>query len=124
MKNIVILAVAISLAVSGCANTAANPVPLAQVGDENKSCRAITSEMEEMKSMASVAEGDRDSQVGKNVALGVAGAFFLVPWFFMDTGNAASVEQRAAQARFKRLMAMAEEKGCEVTVVTPPAPAP
>jgi outer membrane murein-binding lipoprotein Lpp len=120
MKNSVIAVVVSSILVAGCAHRAANPVPVAQVGDETKSCRAIINEMQEMKNTALAAEGDRNSQVAQNVGLGVAGAFLLVPWFFMDTGNAATVEQRAAVARFKRLNAMAEERNCDVTAVTAP----
>ncbi|MDC7692645.1 hypothetical protein [Vogesella indigofera] len=112
MKKIAISLVIAAL-LNGCANTTANPVQLAQVGDETKSCRAIINEMQEMKDSALTAEGDRNKQVGSNVALGVAGAFLIVPWFFMDTGNAATVEQKAAQARYKRLKAMGEERNCE-----------
>jgi len=116
MKKL-IAALLVTSVLTGCANTTANPVQLAQVGDETKSCRAIMNEMQEMKNAALTAEGDRNKQVGNNVALGVAGAFLLVPWFFMDTGNAATVEQKAAQARYKRLQSMAEERKCEVTAL-------
>ncbi|PRP71266.1 hypothetical protein BUE93_07730 [Chromobacterium amazonense] len=90
----------------------ANPIQLAQVGDESKSCRAIANEMQEMQNLALEKQGDSTTQTGKNVALGLAGAFLVVPWFFMDTGNANDVEQKAAQMRYRRLQAMAEEKGC------------
>lgn len=59
-------------------------------------------------------DGDARStgQVAKNVGQGIAGAFLLVPWFFMDTGNAHSVEAKAAQAKYKRLHALYQDKGC------------
>lgn len=114
MKRLVVT-LCVAGVLSGCANTTANPVQLAQIGDETKSCRAILNEMQEMRNSSLEAEGDRNKQVASNVALGVAGAFLIVPWFFMDTGNAASVEQKAAQARYKRLQAMAEERQCQVT---------
>ncbi len=110
-KSIVVLLIAMSL--SGCASRSANPIPIAQIGDDTKSCRAILNEMQEMKNSKLIAEGDRNGQVGKNVALGITGALLIVPWFFMDTGNAASVELKAAEARYRRLLAMAEDKNCE-----------
>ncbi len=58
------------------------------------------------------AEGDRSSQVGSNVALGVIGVFLIVPWFFMDTNNANTVEEKAAKARFERLQQMGVDRKC------------
>ena len=59
-----------------------------------------------------IAQGDKNKQVGTNAALGVAGFFLIVPWFFMDLGGAATAEQKAAQARFKRLEQMKIDKKC------------
>lgn len=96
----------------GCASRSPNPIPVAQVGDETKTCDAITNEMQQMVDAKLIAEGDGNTQVGKNVALGITGVFLIVPWFFMDLGNASTVEQRAAQARFQRLQQMAVDKKC------------
>lgn len=102
----------------GCASTTANPVQLAQLGDDAKTCDAITNEMQQMIQAKAVAEADRNKQIASNVALGVAGAFLLVPWFFMDTSNAATVEERAAQARYQRLNQMQIDRKCPAV---PPA---
>ena len=97
----------------GCANTPANPVPVAQVGDDTKTCDAITNEMQQMITAQDLATSNRNSQVGGNIALGVTGIFLLgIPWFFMDLGGAATVEQKAALARFQRLQQMAADKKC------------
>jgi len=97
-------------------------VPLAQVGDETKSCDAITNEMQQMINKQLEAEGARNAQVGGNVALGVLGAFFIVPLFFMDTSNAHTVEEKAAQSRFDRLQQMAIDRKCpSVPVYQPPS---
>ena len=69
------------------------------------------------------AAADRNSQVGTNVALGVTGIFLIVPWFFMDLGATATVEQKAAAARFQRLQQMAVDKKCTgVPVMKPEEP--
>jgi hypothetical protein len=120
MKKVIALLLAVSISIMGCASKTPNPVPLAQVGDETKTCDAITNEMQQMIDAKTMAEGDGNTQVGKNVALGVTGIFLIVPWFFMDLGNAATVEQRAAQARFQRLQQMAFDKKCPNTPVMKP----
>ena len=113
MMNKLVAALLIASSISaGCAHTTANPVILAQPGDETKTCDAIANEMQQMVQARALAESDRNSQIGANVALGVAGIFLIVPWFFMDTGNAATVEERAAQARYQRLNQMQIDKKC------------
>ena len=115
MKKQVATLLIASIISSGCAHTTPNPVMLAQPGDEAKTCDGIANEMQQMIQAQSAAEADRNKQVAGNVALGVAGVFLIVPWFFMDTGNAATVEERAAQARFQRLMQMQIDKKCPAT---------
>lgn len=117
MKKIIAILLSLSIGLSGCASTPANPVPVAQVGDDTKTCDAITNEMQQMITAQDKAASDRDKQVGTNVALGVTGIFLIVPWFFMDLGSTATVEQKAAQARFQRLQQMAVDKKCPNTPV-------
>jgi hypothetical protein len=106
----------VSMICASCAHTTPNPVPVAQVGDDTKSCDGIANEMQQMVNAQTTAAGDRNSQIGANVALGIAGAFLIVPWFFMDVGNAATVEEKAAQARYLRLQQMQMDRKC------PPVP--
>jgi len=124
MKKLIASLLIVSLVTVGCASTPANPVPVAQVGDDTKTCDAITNEMQQMISAQQMAAGDKNTQVGSNVALGVTGIFLLgIPWFFMDLGGAAGVEQKAAQARFQRLQQMAADKRCpNVPVMKPDVP--
>jgi cell division septation protein DedD len=122
-KLIAVLLIA-SIVVSGCAHTTANPVLLAQPGDENKTCDGIANEMQQMIDARSTAESDRNKQIGANVLLGIAGVFLIVPWFFMDVGNTATVEERAAQARFQRLNQMAIDKKCPATPTQASSPVP
>jgi hypothetical protein len=123
MKKIISLLLIASIFLTGCASRSPNPIPVAQVGDETKSCDAITNEMQQMVDAKLIAEGDGNTQVGKNVALGITGVFLIVPWFFMDLGNASTIEQRAAQARFQRLQQMAVDKKCSgVPVMKPDVP--
>ena len=54
----------------------------------------------------------KQQKTGKNAALGVAGAFLLVPLFFMDFSDAERVEIQAFQERNKRLRVLYRYKKC------------
>ena len=112
MKKLIAVLLSISIVLSGCASTPANPVPIAQVGDDTKTCDAIVNEMQQMITAQEKAAGDRNTQIGTNAALGITGIFLIVPWFFMDLGSTATVEQKAAAARYQRLQQMAFDKKC------------
>jgi hypothetical protein len=115
LKKTLAILLSVSIFSAGCAHRTPNPVQVSQLGDDTKSCRSLLNEMEETKAQIGIADGDGNMQIGKNVLLGVAGAFLIVPWFFMDLGNAATVEQRAAQSRGKRLAAIYEDRNCAKT---------
>jgi len=117
-KKLIALALIASIVSAGCASSVANPVPVAQVGDETKTCDAIANEMQKMITAQVTADGDKDKQIGTNAALGVTGIFLLgIPWFFMDLGGAATAEQKAAKARYERLEQMQIDKKCPATPI-------
>ena len=117
-KKILAVMLIASIVSAGCASTVANPVPVAQVGDETKTCDAIANEMQKMVTAQVTADGDKDKQIGTNAALGVTGIFLLgIPWFFMDLGGAATAEQKAARARYERLEQMQIDKKCPATPI-------
>lgn len=117
-KKIIAVMLITSIFTAGCASTVANPVPVAQVGDETKTCDAIANEMQKMVTAQVTADSDKDKQIGTNAALGVTGIFLLgIPWFFMDLGGAATAEQKAARARYERLEQMQIDKKCPATPV-------
>ena len=49
-------------------------------------------------------------KTAKNVALGIAGCFLLVPWFFMDFSQAEQTEINALRQRHNHLVILAGEK--------------
>ena len=116
-KKLTALILIASIISAGCASSTANPVPVAQVGDETKSCDAIANEMQKMITAQIEADSNKDKQIGTNAALGVAGLFLIVPWFFMDLGGANTAEQKAAKARYERLQQMQMDKKCPATPV-------
>lgn len=101
----------LSLSIVACAGKTARPVASYKVGDDSMSCNELKAEMAHIDSR--VSELIPDSQkTGKNVALGVAGWFLIVPWFFMDFSDAEKVEIQAYQERYLALEKMYSKNSC------------
>jgi hypothetical protein len=97
--------------VVSCAGRAANPVMVHQYSDDRKSCNALEKELffieEEIQRLI-----PETQKTGKNVALGVAGVFFVVPWLFMDLSKAEQIEINTLRQRYNHLVIIADEKQC------------
>ncbi len=100
-------------ALSACGGRTPVPVMAAQYGDQNKSCAAIEFEMNQVQGEISRLLPKTD-KTGQNVALGVAGAFLLVPWFFMDFKNAEQTEYESYRQRYNNLASLAMDKNCGI----------
>lgn len=79
----VLCAFSIIAFIVGCAGRPANPVMVDQLGDNKKSCSAIEKEMRFIEEEINKLVPQTD-KTNKNVLLGVTGAIFVVPLFFMD----------------------------------------
>ena len=106
--------------VVGCAGRAANPVMIQQYGDDKKTCQALETEMAfiqgEIQNLI-----PQTQKTGKNVALGVTGAIFIVPLFFMDLSQSEQEEVNAYRQRYNHLLILAGEKNCGVNAEPIPA---
>jgi hypothetical protein len=96
---------------AGCGGRDAYPVSAYQYGDEKKSCKALDMELTltEEKIERLIPETHK---AGKNVALGVAGAFLIVPWFFMDLTKSEKIELEALRQRYNQLLVISVDKDC------------
>ncbi|WP_153301613.1 hypothetical protein [Endozoicomonas arenosclerae] len=101
----------LTLLQTGCAGRDAHPIAVRQYGDINRSCAALEGEMMFIEGEISRLMPKTD-KTGKNVALGVAGVFFLVPWFFMDLSQAEQIEIDAYRQRYNYLLGLAQDKNC------------
>ena len=108
--SIIITFLVLSL-LAGCGGRAANPVLVHQYGDDQKSCEALKSELafieNEIQRLIPQTE-----KTGKNVGLGAAGFFLIIPWFFMDLSKAEQIEVNAYRQRYNHLVILANEKEC------------
>lgn len=102
-----------SMLLAGCGGSSPNPVVQYQPGDEGRTCEGLRHEI-----AANEAEIVRrlpgEDATGKNVALGVAGAFLLVPLFFMDFKDAERIEIDAYRRRNLWLREVAAKKECSI----------
>lgn len=110
MKKITALCLLVAF-LTGCAGRPANPVMVDQVGDAKKSCASLEAEMKTAESEIARLLPQTDKK-GKNIGLGVAGAFLLVPLFFMDLTESEKIEVEAYRQRYNRLKIIAVDKGC------------
>ena len=102
-----------AMSVAGCGGRAANPIATKEVGDRDLDCDDIEAEMSDLDAQARRLFGEQDNKTGKNVALGIAGWFLLVPWFFMDLSSAEKQEAQAMQDRGRHLQRLARKKDCD-----------
>jgi len=66
------------------------------------SCPAIKAEFSYIDSQVATLIPESE-KTGKNVVLGVAGWFLIVPWFFMDLSDAEEIEIKAYKERYMEL---------------------
>lgn len=113
MRHTLVATVAISsiLTLSACAGRAPNPIQSYRPGDEHRSCAGLKQEISYIESEISRLL-PKTNKTGKNVGLGVAGAFLVVPWFFMDFSEAEQVEVDAYRRRYNWLAELSSDKKC------------
>jgi len=119
MKKAVTALCALSV-LAACGGRTANPVMIAQYGDQSKSCKALKFEIMNIQGEIQRLLPKTDKTV-QNVALGVAGWFLLVPWFFMDFKNAEATEYEAYRQRYNHLSTLAMSKSCQVETIDLPS---
>ena len=101
---------AMVLVLSGCAGSAPNAVLSYQPGDEKRSCTSLKAEIASNEAQMIHLASEKDSTIGKNVAVGITGIFLIVPWFFMDVKGKEAVELSALRHRNRNLRQFAANK--------------
>ncbi len=118
-KKFVLLLSTCSMLVA-CGGRTPQPIMAHQYGDNAKNCKALIYEIQNIEGEIQRLLPQTD-KTGKNVALGVAGWFFLVPLFFMDFKNAEAVEYQAYRQRYNHLSSLAMSKDCGAETIDLPS---
>ncbi len=97
--------------ISSCGGRTPNPVVSYQPGDDQRSCEGLKMEIANNEREIVTLLPYEDAS-GKNVALGVTGVFFIVPFFFMDFKDAEELEIKALRRRNQWLREVAHNNNC------------
>ena len=123
LKSSICLMMAGVFVFAGCGGRNANPMLVYLPGDESRSCTGYLAEIAQLDAdMARILP--KTSKAGYNTLMGIAGAFVIVPWFFIDVKNADKIEWEAMRVRRNRLLIYAAEKGCDFGATGKPAVIP
>ena len=117
MKKPVALCLIATLTSSACAGRTPSPVETVQRGDAELSCSELRTEINTNTNTLQSLRREQGDKAAKNAVAGVAGAFLLVPWFFIDAKGAAGEEARALQNRNHGLVTRYKNKQCQPKIV-------
>lgn len=110
MKQAIVSIVIVCL-ITACAGRNPRPVDAMKVTDKEMTCEQIQNELLLANNEIIRLSVDAD-KTAKNVALGVAGWFLIIPWFFMDLKNAEKAEMEAYRQRLNNLNLLYMNKRC------------
>lgn len=111
MNLLNIVSLLLSFQLVSCAGRQANVIDVKRSDDHTLSCQAIELETDQIQRSIRrlVPESEK---TGKNIALGAAGCFLLVPWLFMDLSSAEKEEIEAYRQRLDVLQRLTVKKQC------------
>jgi len=113
MRKLVCLLLACSVLFAGCAGREANLVQVRQLGDEQKTCDALRTELYYIENEISRLLPKSD-KTGRNIACGATGIIFIVPLFFMDLKQGEKKEIEAYRQRYNHLLMISQQKDCKL----------
>lgn len=109
-KALAILAVTITL--SGCAGRHAEPIAANYATDSRLSCIRIVDEIAKHQQKLISLQAERSRINRRNINVGIAGSFLLIPLFWLNVTDAPEVEQYAIGGRLNVLNDLRDSKNC------------
>ena len=113
MKEVICVSLAFAVLLGGCAGREANLVQVRQLGDEQKTCDGLRTELYYIENEISRLLPKSD-KTGRNIALGATGILFIVPLFFMDLKQGEKKEIEAYRQRYNHLLMITQQKDCKL----------
>jgi plasmid maintenance system antidote protein VapI len=86
-------------------------IDIERMDDDFLTCAEMANELKDIEAHITYLI-PKSSKTTKNVILGIGGALFLFPWFWMDLSNADKQELEAFQARYKLLTNLKADADC------------
>ena len=114
MKKVISLTLVVSIFLAGCAGREANLVQVHQIGDKQKTCDELWTELYYIENEISRLLPKSD-KTGRNIALGATGIIFILPLFFMDLKQGEKKEIEAYRQRYNHLLMITQQKDCKLT---------
>jgi hypothetical protein len=113
LKPVLVLIVGALFIAQGCVGgRSAQPITVAQSGDEKKTCKALRKETRQIlqkihKMVPKIKKKDRNRTL-----LIMPGVFLIVPLFFVDLSDAEKVETNALRERYNHLSTLVDRHNC------------
>lgn len=95
----------------GCGGRDPKPIAIYEPGDLQLSCDELDKNMKQVR-MAAMKYFPRTDKGFTNGLWATGGAFFIVPYFFVDLKDAEKVEFEACRQRYNYLRTIVIDKGC------------
>lgn len=111
MKNFAIILLASAFLVA-CAGRDPSPVEARQSNDRSLSCSQLASAIQSNDRRVAQLEMEKSDRNSRNVKLGIATAFLLLPVFWLDISNGVEVDLGAQYDRGHHLQTLSDRKNC------------
>ena len=114
-KNRIIIMIVFVLMVAACGGREPEPVMVTRFGDENKNCKILIYDIENLEFEIHKLLPETKGKTMKNIGYGVAGFYtFFIPWLLIDFQNAEAKEYEALRARHAHLAEISTSKECRI----------
>ncbi len=124
MRNGMVSAIAVGLALAACAGRDPQPIPTVQPQDQYSDCAQISAEIQANNTKITQLANEQGMKTAQNVAAGVVGIVVWPVWFGMDFKGAADKDLVALQARQQYLTTLAAQRCAQPGPPRYPAPPP
>ncbi len=111
-RKLLCVLLAYAIFIAGCGGHNANPVDRHMLGDENKSCNALYTEVSNIDTEVALKNRSKTDRDIWNVIFFATGFLVIVPWFFIDAKGSQEVEIEALKARKNALQTMYADRSC------------
>lgn len=104
--------ITLTLVISGCVGRHAQPITANYATDSRLPCTGIVDEIAQHQRALVTLQTERSRINRRNINVGIAGTFLLIPLFWLNVTDAPEVEQYAIGGRMNVLHDLKQKKNC------------